>query len=67
MALEVEGRKAALVVVDVQNKFYTVSEGLYGSVNRHIGEMNRALDLFHESGSPVVLICYDPMNGCSSD
>ena len=67
MVVEVEGKKAALVVVDVQNKFYTVNEGMYGSVNRHIGEMNRALDMFHESGSPVVLICYDPMNSNTSD
>ena len=56
-----------MVVVDVQNKFYTVSEGLYRSVNRHLEEMNRALDLFHRTGSPVVLVCYDLMNSCTSD
>ncbi len=67
MAITVEGKRAALVVVDVQNKFYTVSEGLYRSVNRHLEGMNRALDLFHRTGSPVVLVCYDLMNSCTSD
>ncbi|MBO4568763.1 MAG: hypothetical protein J5674_02105 [Candidatus Methanomethylophilaceae archaeon] len=67
MVVKVEGKRAALVVVDVQNKFYTVTEGLYNSVNRHLEAMNRALDLFHEAGSPVVLVCYDVMNSCTSD
>ncbi len=67
MAITLDGKKAALVAVDIQNKFYTVTEGLHESVDRRIGMMNSALDLFHDTGSPVILVCYDPMNLCTSD
>ncbi len=67
MQVTIDGKKAVLVAVDIQNKFYTVTEGLHRSVDSHLGMMNRALDLFHETGSPVILICYDAMNSCTSD
>ncbi|MBO4797692.1 MAG: cysteine hydrolase [Candidatus Methanomethylophilaceae archaeon] len=67
MEIRIGGKKAVLVAVDVQNKFYTVTEGLKESVDRKLGTMNRALDIFHDAGSPVVLLAYDPMNDCTSD
>ena len=67
MQVTVEGRKAALVAIDIQNKFYTVTEGLRSSVDAHMDMMNRALDLFHDTGSPVILVFYDAMNSCTSD
>ena len=67
MNVSVDGKKAVLVAVDIQNKFYTVTDGLHRSVDSHLDMMNRALDLFHETDSPVILICYDAMNSCTSD
>ena len=60
MRVTVGGRKAVLVAVDIQNRFYTVTEGLCRSVDAHMGMMNLALDLFHESGSPRSWCCTTP-------
>lgn len=60
------GNDVALVVVDVQNKFYRVTEGLQTSVDRHIGTMNDAIELFRSNGSPVIMVQYDGLNDCTA-
>ena len=67
MQVRAGGKRAVLVAVDIQNKFYSVTDGLRRSVDSRLERMNEALDLFHETGSPVILVCYDAMNSCTSD
>lgn len=58
----------ALIVVDVQNKFYRVTEGLHRSVDLCIGEINRAISSFRDSGLPIAFVAFDGhVEGCMDD
>ena len=65
--IQYQGMDAALVVIDVQNKFYRVTEGLEASVDRHIGTMNDAMELFRSNGSPVIRVQFDGLNDCTAN
>ena len=47
--------KPALLVVDVQNGWMNMSQGLRASVDRHMGAMNDAITIFRKRGAPIVL------------
>ena len=58
----------ALVVVDVQNKFYNVTDGLHRSVDLCMDSINEAIGIFRSAGLPVVFIAFDGhIEGCTSD
>ena len=58
----------ALVVVDVQNKFYNVTEGLHRSVDLCMDNINEVIGIFRSAGLPVVFIAFDGhIEGCMSD
>lgn len=57
----------ALIVIDMQNKFYKVTEGLEISVNKHLNTMNSAIELFRSRGSPVIMVMFDGFNDGTND
>jgi nicotinamidase-related amidase len=46
--------KPALVVIDVQNVWSEMSEGLKKSVTEHLGNMTRAISIFRNAGAPII-------------
>lgn len=58
----------ALVVVDVQNKFYHATKGLKESFDRCSDRLNRTIGMFREVGRPIIFVCYEgPVEGLASD
>ncbi len=53
-----EDVKLALVVVDTQNKFMGVSEGLTASFHRREERIKDAIRLFRSTGNPVIFVYY---------
>ena len=48
--------KAALLVIDVQNKFFKISRGCADSLNSAIEYINAAMGLFRGKGYPIFII-----------
>jgi nicotinamidase-related amidase len=46
--------KPALVVIDVQNVWPEMSEGLKKSVTEHLGNMTCAISIFRRAGAPII-------------
>jgi nicotinamidase-related amidase len=46
--------KPLLLVIDVQNGWTQLSEGLKKSVDKHLGNMNRAIYIFRRAGAPII-------------
>lgn len=58
----------ALVVIDVQNKFYHVTDGLKASFDRCSDQLNRTIGMFRGAGRPVVFVCYEGnVQDCTAD
>jgi nicotinamidase-related amidase len=46
--------KPALLVIDPQNVWLDLSEGLKKSVNEHIGNITQAILIFRKAGAPII-------------
>lgn len=58
----------ALVVVDVQNKFYRVTEGLHRSLDLCMDGINGAIASFRSAGLPIFFVSFDGhVEGCMTD
>ncbi|NLL95001.1 MAG: cysteine hydrolase [Thermoplasmatales archaeon] len=58
-------RKLALVLVDIQNKFAYQTEGLLNGMSSRLGKVNEAIDLFRETGNPVIFVFFDGDGHCT--
>ena len=54
-------KKPALLVIDVQNKFTEITDGLKRSMLGKMETVNGAIDLFRERGRPVIYMLFDGM------
>ena len=54
-------KKPALLIIDVQNKFTELTDGLKRSMLGKMETVNGAIDLFRERGRPVVYMLFDGM------
>lgn len=58
--------KPALVVVDVQNGWLELSEGLKKSVGEHLGHMQGFVSVFRKAQAPIIFTCHSfPEKGIS--
>ncbi len=55
------GRNPALLIIDIQNKFIEVTEGLGRSMLGKINTVNEAIDLFRSKNRPVIYMMFDGM------
>ena len=55
--------KPALLVIDVQNKFFKISQPCADSLNSAIEEINAAIGLFRSKGYPIFVIQHKDENG----
>jgi nicotinamidase-related amidase len=46
--------KPVLLVIDAQNGWLELSEGLKQSVNEHVANMRRAISIFRRAGAPII-------------
>ena len=60
-AVGFHGKHPALLVVDVQNKFTELTDGLKTSMLSKMDTVNGAIHLFRERGHPVVYMLFDGM------
>ena len=60
-AVEFHDKKPALLVIDVQNKFTEITDGLKRSMLGKMETVNGAIDLFRERNRPVVYMLFDGM------
>lgn len=54
-----EDYKPALLVIDVQNKFLGMTDGLRQSVMERVDVMNSSIDIFRSRGAPIIYMLYD--------
>ena len=54
-------KKPALLVIDGQNKFTEITDGLKRSMLGKMETVNGAIDLFRERGRPVIYMLFDGM------
>lgn len=55
------GRNPALLIIDIQNKFIGVTEGLGRSMLGKMDTVNAAIDLFRSKDRPVIYMLFDGM------
>lgn len=64
--LEYRDKRFALVLVDIQRKFTAETEGLRESMQSRIGTVNSAIELFRNTGNPIVYVFFDGRGSCIS-
>lgn len=52
--MEWNGLRLALLVLDAQNGWLGMSEGLKRSVDKHVGNMSEAISIFRSAGAPII-------------
>lgn len=62
-----DGWHPALVVVDVQNKFYNITAGLSDSFNLSRDALNFTISMFREADLPIIFVFFDGEGSCMSD
>ncbi len=62
-----DGWRPALVVVDVQNKFYNITEGLRNSFDLSRDALNVTINMFREADLPIVFVFFDGGGDCMSN
>lgn len=55
--------RPVLLVIDAQNGWLEMSEGLKKSVDQHVGNMQKAISLFQRAGAPVIFTCHSYGDG----